>query len=391
MLERDFATLGAQCERIDLPAERIIDERGEERAAPTPPALIFRKRMPAEGDDAGGRLRVLLAIHTDTVFPEDSPFQTCRLEAGGQRLLGPGVADAKGGIVILWKALQTLEASDLADRIAWEVLLNPDEEQGSPVSTPLLKSRAANFDLALLYEPTLPDGAIIGERGGSGNFDIAIHGRAAHVGRAFQEGRSAVHLAADLLMQLLELNRVEGLTCNCGRVDGGGPPNVVADRAVLRLNLRAADEAAMQRGQSELERLVAQFDAREGYAVRLAGAFRSPPKRLDARGRALLGYVLDAAHAEGLQPAVRSSGGVCDGNKLHAAGLSNIDTLGARGAGIHSAAEYCETKSLVERARLSARLLLGLASGRYAWPPAPEDDRMHGRYGNPATQSEQNP
>ena len=59
----------------------------------------------------------------------------------------------------------------------------------------------------------------------------------------------------------------------------------------------------------------------------------------------------------------KPSGGVCEGNNLHAAGVPNIDTLGVRGGDIHSEAEYAWPDSFAERAQLSALLLMKLASG----------------------------
>ena len=63
------------------------------------------------------------------------------------------------------------------------------------------------------------------------------------------------------------------------------------------------------------------------------------------------------------QPITRkASGGVCDGNKLAAAGLPTLDTLGVRGGGIHSPTEYLIVESLTERAKLAAVMLAGLAA-----------------------------
>jgi glutamate carboxypeptidase len=87
------------------------------------------------------------------------------------------------------------------------------------------------------------------------------------------------------------------------------------------------------------------------------------PKPMDAspdrpvRGRARHGALL------GQTIAWKPSGGVCEGNNLHAAGLPNIDTLGVLGGDIHSDQEFAWPASFVERAQLSALILCKIASG----------------------------
>ena len=182
-------------------------------------------------------LRILLNIHLDTVYPPDSSFQAVREEVG--TLHGPGVADAKGGLAVMLTALEALERSPNAERIGWRVLLNPDEEIGSPGSASLLADTARDCQFGLLFEPALPDGALVNRRRGSGNFSIIVRGRAAHVGRDFEAGRSALVAAAKISLQLHSLNQsLPGVTLNVGAIDGGGPANVVPDLAICRINIR---------------------------------------------------------------------------------------------------------------------------------------------------------
>lgn len=82
-------------------------------------------------------MKVFLGIHIHTVFSIDHPFQTVR-EVDSNTLNGPGVVDAKGGLIVLLTALEALERSDFAQAVGWEVLINPDEEIGSPSSAKLL-------------------------------------------------------------------------------------------------------------------------------------------------------------------------------------------------------------------------------------------------------------
>ena len=73
-----------------------------------------------------------------------------------------------------------------------------------------------------------------------------------------------------------------------------------------------------------------------------------------------------SASQVGISVSWRATGGVSDGNKLSSIGLSNIDTLGARGGELHSADEFLILESLVERAKLTAMILMRYSSGEFS-------------------------
>jgi glutamate carboxypeptidase len=307
-------------------------------------------------------VQVALTGHYDTVFPASHPFQKPWRE--GDTLRGPGVADMKGGLSVMLAALQAFEASPGAKRVGYEVLLSPDEEIGSPASAPLLADLGKRAHLGMTYEPALADGALVDARKGSGNYSFVLKGRAAHVGRAFQDGRSAILAAADAAMALDALNgRREGVTFNVGAIDGGGATNVVPDRAVLRFNVRAPDEAAVTWAEGEVAAVLKRAATRDGIQAHLHGSFARAPKPVTPTQRVMLDWTRSAGEALGLDLKFRPSGGVCEGNNLAAAGCPNIDTLGPCGGGLHSDEEFALIPSFAERAKLSFMLLAGLERG----------------------------
>jgi glutamate carboxypeptidase len=264
---------------------------------------------------------------------------------------------------VMLAALRAFEAHPLASQVGYRVLLSPDEEIGSLASAPLLAELGATAQVGLTYEPALSDGGLAGARKGSGNFHLVVRGRAAHAGRDFAAGRNAVALAARLAGELDRLNgQRDGLTLNIARIDGGAPLNMVPDTAVLRFNVRLADADSARFIEGEIDRLVAE-DHGEGFSVERHGGFTRPPKPFDAAQQALFGKAREAGALIGQALTWKPSGGVCEGNNLHAAGVPNIDTLGVRGGDIHSEAEYAWPDSFAERAQLSALLLMKLASG----------------------------
>ena len=305
-------------------------------------------------------MRILLTGHMDTVFAADHPFQHQKWLDDGI-LNGPGVADMKGGLLVMLHALLALERNNAISGIGYDVMINSDEETGSGASAALIKRLAEGKVAALTYEPALPDGTLAGERGGSGNFSIIVKGKSAHAGRNPQEGRNALVAAADLAIRLKALTRPD-LSVNPARIEGGSANNVVPDHAILHVNFRPATPEMQGFAERSLHALVKIICDEHETECHLHGSFGRPPKPVDAGAEKLFGLVKDCGEALGIDIAWKSTGGVCDGNNIAACGVPVVDTMGVRGGAIHSADEYLITESLAERARLSALTVMRLAN-----------------------------
>lgn len=354
LLREAFAALGGSLVLVDAAPVERVDAAGVARPVSHGRNLYLRQRPEAD-------VRVLLTGHMDTVFAADHPFQSVRL-LDAHVLNGPGAADMKGGIAVMLAALLALEASPLAKKIGYDVVINSDEEVSSLGSAPLIAAAARGVRLGLTYEPALPDGTLAGARKGSGNFSIVIRGRSAHAGRNPQEGRNAVLAAADLALRLAAL-RGEGLSVNVARIDGGGPNNIVPETAVLRVNLRPTSPTDQRIAEAALAKAASDVAAAHDVAAEVHGGFSRPPKPLDETQLSLFELVRNCGRDLDLEIGWRDTGGVCDGNNLAALGLPVVDTMGARGGAIHSADEFLLLDSLVERARLSALVLMRIAAG----------------------------
>jgi glutamate carboxypeptidase len=305
-------------------------------------------------------VQLLLTGHMDTVFGTDHAFQETRWIEDGV-LNGPGVADMKGGIAVLLAALKAVEQSPVSDRFGYEVVINSDEEVGSPASAALLARAAAGKRAALTYEPAaLPDGTLAGARPGSGNFTMVVRGRSAHAGRNPEDGRNALLAAAELALKLDQLKR-DGLTVNPSRIEGGSPSNVVPDFAILRVNLRPRTPEIEAETKRAIDATVAAVAAERDVAIETHGGFGRPPKPLTREAEALFNLVKQAGSDLGQSIDWQPSGGVCDGNNIAACGVPVVDTMGVRGGKIHSAEEFLIADSLNERAALSALTILRLA------------------------------
>lgn len=338
---------GTPVESIDTDGRTITRTMGRHMLLPVRP---------------GAPVRLLLTGHMDTVFAAGHPFQTLSW-LDGNTLNGPGVADMKGGLAIMLAALRAFEASPLSERIGYDVLINSDEEVGSLSSAALIAQAARGKTAALTYEPALADGTLAGARAGSGNFSILVTGVSAHAGRNPQDGRNALLAAADLALRLAEGAKAIGLPCNPAKIDGGGPNNMVPDRAILRVNFRPADAAMQMAAQALVDDSAAAVMIAHRLGIHVHGGFNRPPKPMNARTQGLFDLVKRAGADLGLAIGWRDTGGVCDGNNIAACGVPVVDTMGARGGAIHSSDEFLLIDSLAERARLSALVLARLAQG----------------------------
>lgn len=356
-LEDAFRILPGTCVRRPLQPEASVDIQGQAVELALSDSLHISVRPEAP-------IKLVLTGHYDTVFPAHSSFQKVReIEPGVVN--GPGVADMKGGLWVMLEALKAFETLPCASQIGYEVLLSPDEEIGSPGSAALLHEIGARSDVGLTYEPALADGSMSGARKGSGNFSLTIHGKAAHVGRAHHEGRSAIAAAARFVAGLEALNgKAPGVTFNTGRIDGGGPNNVVPDLAVVRFNVRVPDAEAAAWVQGEVEALIGQYVSGAGIHAHLHGGFSRPPKPRTPAQELVFAQVAAAGKSVGLEIVYKDTGGVCEGNNLAASGCANVDTLGPRGGLIHSDQEFAILDSFPERIRLSLAILVGYATGQ---------------------------
>lgn len=362
-LQEFFQPISGPCQRIALAPFRSVDDRGNALETETGPALRWDWWGNQARNAANLPKPLLLTIHYDTVYGLENSFQRCeRLE--GHRMRGPGVIDAKGGIVVLRYA--ALAASQfLQDTpLRFSIVLTPDEEIGSPSSVQLWREICHEFSFAMLFEPAMADGSLVSTRKGTGTFVFQVEGRSAHAGRNFSAGRNAIVHASVLVQELHQLNgQRENVTINIGRISGGDAVNVVPDHTIFRVNVRVADADDQIWIERQVHRLVEKYDTpSDGYRVRVEGGVYSPPKLLDAPTQQWMRWVDQDSRALGQPTGWKPSGGASDGNKLQALGLPNIDTFGPDGDGLHSDQEWIDLRSLPRKASLVFRLLARQAS-----------------------------
>lgn len=310
------------------------------------------------------QLTVLCSGHYDTVYDAAHPFQKCSVDEDG-RLHGPGTADMKGGLAVMLAALETFEATPEATNLGWQVLLTPDEEIGSIASRQLILDSARRHKLALVFEPARGNGDLVKSRMATGTFKAVCKGRAAHAARVPNEGRNAIVALCEFVLGVHALpSKIPGILVNVGAIRGGGPVNIVPDRAETDINIRIGRKADRAHVNDHLAALAATINEREGLQLVVEGSIERQPKECGPVEQRLF-EAWKAAGAElGQAPfGWQHSGGGSDGNLLSEAGLPNLDGVGIVGDHLHSDKEYCELGSLLDRASIAALVLHRLAVG----------------------------
>jgi glutamate carboxypeptidase len=345
---------------------------GEVTLHPDPEGVLGDTVEAVFAGEPGGP-RALLLGHTDTVFPEGTAAERPFAIRDGMAT-GPGVTDMKSGLLALLHGLEAALAVARAggrplpfERLT--VIANPDEEIGSPASTAHVERVARASDVAFSLECARANGDIVSSRKGNGDYVITVRGRAAHAGVEPEKGRSAILAAAHLVIGLHGLSgRWPGVTCNVGVIEGGIRPNVVAERTVLEVDLRAADRAAMEAADTAIRALAA-APAVPDVTIEVDLRRRHwPMEKLERSGR-LVELTQELAGGLGFEVRDAATGGASDANTTAGLGVPSLDGLGPIGGLDHSPAEWLDVASIVPRTALFAALLLatGRDPGVRAW------------------------
>jgi glutamate carboxypeptidase len=346
-----------------------------------PPAMNRAGHLFAERSGDRGR-RLLLIGHLDTVFEEDSPFQTFVREGGRAR--GPGVNDMKGGNVVIVHALRALHEAGVLDGANVVVAFTGDEESaGSPlaVSRGDLIEAARASDVALEFETAVRDRegeyATVARRSSS-SWTLTVRGRTAHSSGIFSEGTGsgAIYEAARILSAFHdELRGERYLTFNPGVMVGGtdaaidyetgrgtafGKTNVVAQTAVVRGDLRTLTDEQLEDARARMREIVARHLPRTEAEIAFEDRYPSmPPTEGNLALLAVLNEVnrdLGAAPMEALDPGRRGAADI----SFVAPYVDGLAGLGVHGGAAHTPDEWVDLETIPLQIKRAALLIYRL-------------------------------
>jgi glutamate carboxypeptidase len=275
----------------------------------------------------------------------------CHIHDG--RLFGPGTLDMKAGVAMALTALEMLTETGLLNREV-VLLLNSDEEIGSPVSRPITEQIA--FQCAAVYVLEPAQGlAYKTARKGTGNWRIDIQGIAAHAGVDFDKGASALRELSHIIDTVSSWTDIRyGLTVSVGLAGGGSKTNVIPASAWAEIDVRIARKADGPRIQRKFDNLK---PADKRCSLTVSGGINRPPMER-TRGTARLYHRARVLADElGLDLPEAATGGASDGNFTSALGIPTLDGMGAIGEGAHAAHESIVIEHLAPRTALLAALL----------------------------------
>lgn len=344
--------------RTQAPVQALLSDALE--------ALGYRvRRIP--GQRSGGHLWArrhqrrrgaplqLLVGHTDTVWPVGT-LASMPVEVEGDVLRGPGTFDMKGGLAQIVFALRIVQELGLEPPAEPVLLINSDEETGSPESRRWVARAARRACRAFVPEPALgPTGLLKTARRGIAHYRVQVRGRAAHSGLDPEAGASAIEEMAHVVLALQALSdHPMGISVNVGVVHGGTRANVIADAAEALVDVRVLTHADWLRVDEQIREIRPTV---EGTSVAITGGLVAPPMEKTPRNRALWHAAVDAAGRLGLEIGEATSGGGSDGNttSLYTA---TLDGLGAVGDGAHANHEHLIISKMVERTALLVELLM---------------------------------
>lgn len=337
--EPKFKELGFITERIELE---------------TGPLLI----MKSNNSDTNN---ILMAGHMDTVFPRGTTAEwSFSIDENEKKVFGPGVADMKSGLLIMYEVLKNLDREFL-DNYNICVIMNPDEEISSIESKKYIIEESKKSNNAFIFEASRDSGAMVNQRKGLAKYLIKFKGRAAHAGVDPDKGRSAIVALSKTICEIDKLvNLEEGRNLNFGLISGGTGANVVAEFAETQLDLRYVSDEQIEEVEAKLNEEIEKHKLSD-VEMTVEKIGERPPLNPSEKSMELVNLFNEVAKSEGIELTWVSTGGGSDGNFTSYYGAATIDAIGAQGGLGHSRDEYLKYDTIEGRVVILTKLIKEMA------------------------------
>ena len=311
------------------------------------------------GGERPGRL--LLVGDLDTAFPPGSPTGGGFRMDGG-KVFGPGVADMKGGLVVMVAALQALchlkaPLPDIA------VVLSGDEQAGSLGSRRTVERAAVGADWCLGLECARQGGKLMSGRGHIGVGRLTVTGRESHTGSAHSQGRNALEGLARLIVGFNRLtNEKEGTYITVTMAEGGRRRSVTPALASAVVDIRTRGPQYWEAVTSRMHSLARTVEEDAGLRVELLTHNHRPGVRPD-RGAEVLLSIAERVGKD-LSVKIEAFESAAAGSvSFRSPSTATLDGLGPVGGDLMTSDEHVQLDSLVSRAALLAGIIGQLAPG----------------------------
>jgi glutamate carboxypeptidase len=310
-----------------------------------------------------GTRRILLLAHMDTVYERGAGArQPFRID--GDRAYGLGIEDDKQGVALILHTLAVLRAMKSEQYSTLTVLINGDEEIGSPGSRALITRVGREHDVILSCESggTPSEDKVQLATNGNGAVLLRVSGRASHAGEAPEQGRNALYELAHQIMQMRDLSDPKtGIKMNWTVASAGTVRNQIPASAQATADVRVQRVASWDDIERRVRERVKKTLIPE-IKVDVVVERRRPPLEVSEASRQLAARAqkIYAEIGRKLRVSIEGSGGATD------AAIAALETkapvvegLGLLGDGAHSNdTEYVLLSSLEPRLYLLARLIM---------------------------------
>lgn len=358
---RELEAIGYTTERIHGP--RLPPDRqwlGEFMLAGYDPARLGDHRVARWRGQ--GRGHVLLLGDLDSAYTAEKLFP---FHLEGERALGPGIADMKGGLTVAVFALKALQATGLANLAAITCVLSADEQAGSLDSRQAVEAAAREADWVFCMECAREGGNLMGLRAQIGVAKLDVFGRDAHAGSAFAKGISAIEAMARKITAVHALTDPAREIYLCvGQIHGGWRRSVIPGHCMATIDIRAPGPAEWNEVEAALRRIAAKEELPGSRAELLIASHRPGVPWTDKTDR-LIAVAHEAGDELGIAFGVLRSPAAGSSAFVGPLGVPCLDGMGPSGGALMTDHEYIEAPSLVDRAALLATTMHKLGAG--AW------------------------
>ncbi len=303
---------------------------------------------------------ITLSGHIDTVHPIGL-FGNPPAKREGDKLIGPGAMDCKGGVVAGFLAMKALSDAGYKDKTV-KMILQSNEEIGSSDTIDYI-CESAKCSLAFLnlegHEGYFEGKACL-KRKGIARFLFKIKGIESHASYCAKEGANAIAEAAYKILELEKIKNDEGLTFNCGIIEGGTVVNTVPGSCTFEVDVRFATNEEYEEAK-RIVKNVADMNYIEGCKTEVAQVSMRTAMELNERNTELLDKINKIFTANGLSPLeIGERRGGSDASNVSSYGIACIDSIGIGGERAHSEEEYAILSSLPESAKRISSIIVQL-------------------------------
>jgi glutamate carboxypeptidase len=349
-VDRAGAFFQRELERVGMQVERYPQEAFGDQ-------LVARRSH-------GGKGRVLLLGHLDTVWPTGTLSEWPYTVSADGLARGPGVGDMKGGLIVALGALEALRACGRCRLESISFLLVPDEELGTPYSRPLIEREARRADWVFVMEPGRENGGVVTSRSVVGKFVIRAHGVSAHCGVDYERGASAVRALAPKVTALEALTKnARGIIVNVGVFKGGDARQVIPALAEMQVDFRAPDREEAERLMLRIAEIAAGSDDPR-VTVDVEGGVTRPEFPRSAGTVHMYEMAAAVAREIGIPLPEEHTRGGSDGSLVAAQGVATLDGMGPVSLDDCSRNERVVLSTIVPRTLLLAATILALDEER---------------------------